>query len=70
MVAIPARYWAELLAGIADRCALEAVAIELDTGIGDPYKPDCFVAGTDIRNIDAERFQTAFERFDGEIILV
>ena len=49
---------------------LEAVAIELDAGIGDPHKPDRLVAGRDVRHVDTERFQAAFELFQGEVILV
>lgn len=50
--------------------ALETVAIELDAGIGDPHKPDRLIAGRNVRDRDTERFQTAFELFQGEVILV
>ncbi len=53
-----------------DGNGLEAVAIVFPAGIRDGKDPHSFVAGADVGNVDAELFQTAFQLFDGEILIV
>jgi hypothetical protein len=49
---------------------LEAVAIVFPTWISNGKDPDFLVAGADVRHVDAELFQTAFQCFDSEILCV
>ena len=48
---------------------LEAPAVELDTRIGDGDKPDVFVAGAHIGNVDAQGFQTILQLLDAKILI-
>ena len=53
-----------------ERDGLEAVASIFPARVGDGEDPDPLVASADVRNRDAELFQTTFQCFDGEILIV
>ena len=49
---------------------LEADAAILEARKGHGEEPDFLVAGTDVGHVDAKHFQTFFQLFQGEIVLV
>ena len=52
------------------RDSLEAIASIFPARVGHGKDPDPLVASADVGNRDAELFQTGFERFDSEFLIV
>ena len=51
-------------------CRLDPDPAPFDARVRNVDEPDLLVAGGDIRDEDPEHFQTFFELFQGEIVLV
>jgi hypothetical protein len=50
--------------------ALEANPVVLDAGIRNSDEPNFLVASADVGDVDAQGFQTSFQLFDGEVLIV